>query len=120
MRITPKGWPAALVRAGPAGRGATQHRSPSRRTSAAVVTTHPTLVYATTRLTTEFAPLHAAPSAAMTVQRSIPDHCFKRNTLKSMQYTIQDLIMAGMLLYCATLIDQPSVPFAAKLVLWPM
>jgi omega-6 fatty acid desaturase (delta-12 desaturase) len=54
------------------------------------------------------------------VKRSIPDHCFKRNTLKSMQYTIQDLIMAGMLLYCATLIDQPSVPFAAKLVLWPM
>ena len=53
-------------------------------------------------------------------QASIPKHCFKRDTFKSMRYTVQDLVLVGMLFYCATLIDHPAVPFAAKLVLWPM
>ena len=52
---------------------------------------------------------------------AVPKHCFERNTLTSLRYVAQDILMAAILYKGSTFIDvlAEANPLAAY-VLWPM
>eukprot|EP00055_Hartaetosiga_balthica_P015714 m.94992 g.94992 ORF g.94992 m.94992 type:complete len:375 (-) comp8935_c0_seq1:5435-6559(-) len=54
------------------------------------------------------------------IKRAIPEHCFERNTLKSLSYVFKDCVVIGLLYYLSTFIDNPNLPSWAPLILWPM
>lgn len=63
-------------------------------------------------------PTETPPFTLSQLKAVIPAHCFKRNTLTSLKYTVNDLIFVAIFYYMSTLI--PSAPEWSQYLLWPL
>ncbi len=53
-------------------------------------------------------------------QDAVPKHCFKRDTLTSLRYTLVDVVVAAGLFFASSYISNPALPWFAPFILWPI
>lgn len=66
------------------------------------------------------APTASPPFTLADLKAKIPAHCFERNTLKSLLYTLIDLVGVFVIFHLAAYIEHPALPAWAPVVLWPL